>query len=245
MPPPVAALLEAWDHAAELPPGRRALALLAAVSADEREPAPPTIGETDRRLLDLRESLFGPRLAALARCPRCSETLECELAVPDLREPPSTAPARLDPERLVRLEIEECRIVCRLPAPPDLDAIAGLPASEAPLALLERILVEAVRGETPLPPSRWSRTMLAAVDDALQAADPQASIRLDLACPACAHAWNEPFDPGAYLWTELDAWAQGTLREVDALARGYGWTEPEILALSPRRRRHYLGLLAS
>lgn len=250
MLPPASALLHAWDHAADLPPGQRALALLATVAPSDDAHAPASLGEVDRRLLDLRETLFGPRLSALARCPRCAETLECELAVPALRETSSAAPGPHDgnanqADPLARLEVEGCHIVCRLPTPLDLDAVSHLPADNAPVALLERILVEALCDGTPVPPAQWSEAMFAATDAALRDLDPQASIRLDLACPACAHSWSEPLDPGAYLWSELDAWAQGTLREIDTLARAYGWTEAEILTLSARRRRHYLALLAS
>jgi len=36
--------------------------------------------------------------------------------------------------------------------------------------------------------------------------------------------------------------AQRLLREVDALAHVYGWTESEVLALGERRRAAYLAL---
>jgi hypothetical protein len=38
----------------------------------------------------------------------------------------------------------------------------------------------------------------------------------------------------------MDARARALLAEVHSLARAYGWTEPEILALSPQRRAAYL-----
>ena len=74
-------------------------------------------------------------------------------------------------------------------------------------------------------------------------ADPQASVRLALTCPACAHGSERPFDVVAYLWIEVDAWARRTLAEVHALAAAYGWSEREILALSARRRQLYLELV--
>jgi hypothetical protein len=43
----------------------------------------------------------------------------------------------------------------------------------------------------------------------------------------------------------VDRHARQILREVDQLARTYGWREPDILALGPARRRAYLGLVAS
>ena len=47
----------------------------------------------------------------------------------------------------------------------------------------------------------------------------------------------------AFVWAEVDAAAQRLLHEVDVLARAYGWTEPEVLALSEARRAAYLRLV--
>ena len=74
-------------------------------------------------------------------------------------------------------------------------------------------------------------------------ADPQADLQLDLSCDACGHQWQAPFDIVAFLWTELNAWAQRRLSEIHVLAKAYGWTEPEVLALSPWRRQVYLNMV--
>jgi hypothetical protein len=42
------------------------------------------------------------------------------------------------------------------------------------------------------------------------------------------------------LWRALDRWARTALDEVRRLARGYGWSEQDILAMHPNRRRYYL-----
>ncbi|MEO7598504.1 MAG: phage baseplate protein, partial [Opitutus sp.] len=81
--------------------------------------------------------------------------------------------------------------------------------------------------------------------DAMAEGDPQANLSLDLKCPACAHAWSETFDIVEFLWTELDALAERLLREVHQLATAYGWTETDVLALSPQRRARYLDLIGS
>jgi hypothetical protein len=64
-----------------------------------------------------------------------------------------------------------------------------------------------------------------------------------LNCSSCGHKWEAPFDIVAFFWTEINAAAHGLLREVHALASAYGWTESEILALSPARRRCYLEMV--
>jgi len=74
-------------------------------------------------------------------------------------------------------------------------------------------------------------------------ADPQAEVLITMQCPACPHQWSAPLDIGAFFWAELNAWATRMLREVHLLAAAYGWREPDILALSPRRRQLYLEML--
>ena len=85
--------------------------------------------------------------------------------------------------------------------------------------------------------------MLAALAAEMSARDPQAEVLLDLTCPGVRREWQAVFDIAAYFWAELAAEAKRLLREVDALARAYGWREADILALSPRRRQAYLELV--
>ena len=85
-------------------------------------------------------------------------------------------------------------------------------------------------------PAEWGGELL----DALAAADPAAHLSLSLACPACEEEWVEIFDIRGYIWSELTAWAKDLLLEIHRLAAVYGWTEDEVLKLSPRRRRIYL-----
>jgi hypothetical protein len=73
--------------------------------------------------------------------------------------------------------------------------------------------------------------------------DPQADTRLDLTCPECHQRWKEVFDIVSFFWAEIDAWAHRVLREVNVLARAYGWRESDILALSPVRRQIYLSMV--
>jgi len=73
--------------------------------------------------------------------------------------------------------------------------------------------------------------------------DPQADVQIDADCPACAHRWREPFDIVTFLWTELSVLARHLLADVHELASAYGWSERDILALSPARRNAYLEML--
>jgi hypothetical protein len=73
--------------------------------------------------------------------------------------------------------------------------------------------------------------------------DGQADVSLDLNCAACAHRWQAPFDPAAFLLREVAEYAARLTTEVHQLARAYGWSEESILAMGPVRRRRYLSLV--
>ena len=49
-------------------------------------------------------------------------------------------------------------------------------------------------------------------------------------------------DVVAFVWNDVRDGAQRILRDVDLLARTYGWTEPDVLALSDDRRALYVAL---
>ena len=95
----------------------------------------------------------------------------------------------------------------------------------------------------------WSAEVPHAIWQAVQRKmselDPQAEVHFELSCPSCGHQWLALFDIAHFLWTEVAALARRLLHEVSILARTYGWSEGEILRLSPARRRVYLELASS
>ncbi|HJQ82925.1 MAG TPA: GNAT family N-acetyltransferase, partial [Candidatus Binatia bacterium] len=54
-----------------------------------------------------------------------------------------------------------------------------------------------------------------------------------------------PLDVGRLLWEKVQIAAERLLLDVDALARAYGWTEREILSLSPGRRAAHLQIVSA
>ena len=74
--------------------------------------------------------------------------------------------------------------------------------------------------------------------------DPMAEIQIQLACPACTQHWPLILDIASFVWTEIATQAKRLLAEVHILARAYGWREADILAMSDRRRRHYLDMVS-
>src|SRR3954452_9518122 len=91
--PHVEQLVGAWEAGAGLRQTDRALAFLAAAEPDLSRAALAAlpIGERDRRLLELRRELFGPRLDATAMCPVCETRVEFEIALATVLLPASAA----------------------------------------------------------------------------------------------------------------------------------------------------------
>jgi hypothetical protein len=57
--------------------------------------------------------------------------------------------------------------------------------------------------------------------------------------------WQAPLDVGEALWQKVRTAAEHLLLDIDTLARAYGWTEREVLRLSPLRRAAYLQMVTS
>src|SRR5215207_1450997 len=219
--PDAAELLGAWERSARLGPGEREDALLRLALPDD-DPAGLPVGERDARLLELRALLFGDELDGAADCPDCGETVEYRLDTGPLLagRPESEA---------FELAASGRRLTVRLPTGADLTEAASVGDLEAARALLlERCVGKGVAAALPA-------DVIAELSDQLARSDPRADARLALTCPACGCRWTVALESGAWLWSEVDAWARRTLFDVHALASAYGWSEAEILALGPRR----------
>ncbi|WP_413797675.1 hypothetical protein [Streptomyces iranensis] len=141
----------------------------------------------------------------------------------------------------------------------NLDSASGSPGGEAEReptaaararrALLVRCIVSVHRSGRLVPADRLPAAELPEpvqrrLAEAAERADPAVDVTLNVACPECGEATRAELDIASYLWAELDHWARDLLLDVHLLATAYGWSEPQILALSPLRRRYYLELCA-
>ncbi len=219
-----ATLLNVWEQGRDQDPIRRAIGLLTAACPElsAAGAAELPVGDRDLRLLTLRESVFGPELNGLADCPNCGEHVEMSFRVEQIR---LDAPIEAE----FRLPAAGCELHARVPNSADLVA-----ATSRRDLLLRCILSPPASGE------QWSDEVLNLLESRMAQADPQANIQLALGCPACGNSWLALFDIVGYFWREIDTWARRVLRDVHTLASAYGWSEAEILALSPWRRQFYL-----
>ena len=234
-------LLDTWDRAAVLDRPWRELAVLESatgVPLDELARLP--IGERDRLLLDVRIGAFGSSLNGETTCPSCSTRLEVSL---DARDLLISTPV-IDASDFM-LSDDAVTVRFRLPDSTDLAACrtdAGL-ARGAAYVLAERCMEVLAVADDAVLPATISARLRDHVAERMAALDAQADVVFDLHCVACNHRWQSPFDPAAFLLSEVDAFAARLTLEVHQLARAYGWHEANILAMGATRRRRYLSLL--
>lgn len=231
-----------WEHGANQRPSQRALALLAAACAEDTpldRLARLSIGQRDEHLLRLRERTFGPRLAAISACPACNEVLGFEVNAADIRVAPASGPA--EPIALTQADYE---VHFRLPNSLDLTTVDPNADRQASgQHLLGRCVTSARRRGADVPPEELPPEIVAAVSERMAEADPQADVQLDLSCPQCEHRWHTPLDIVSFFWSEINALALRLLQDVHALATAYGWSEADILGMTPARRQAYLELI--
>jgi hypothetical protein len=231
-------LLGLWETGLGQAPSTRALTLAAAASgADASELADLTLGRRDALLLILRRRCFGTQLPCTVSCPACADLLELALTVDDiLLDGSDTTPGAWTPQRA---EVAGIDVTFRAPTCRDLLTVDQR-SPDARRELVVSCIVEARNGDRQLLAGALSEEVIDAVAERLGDADPQADVVVAVACPSCGHPWNAPFDIAGYLWAEVDAYARRLLHEIQVLAVAFGWTEADVLAVSPARRRFYL-----
>jgi len=246
-------LLSAWEQGLNQPLLQRVLILLV-TAFPEMQPdtlVKLSIGQRDRRLLRLRECLFGQRLLNSAKCPKCELRIEWENNTADFIEHADEGVGADDMSvNEFDLHVDDYALRLRLPNSLDIASLVN-PVDKQPSLekmqqqLLSRCLLKIEYCGTACDVNQLPETVIQKVNQHIERLDPQADIRIQLDCPECSHRWDVLFDIASFLWVEVNDWAEKMLQTVHTLAAGYGWSEREILKLSPVRRRLYLGMLES
>jgi hypothetical protein len=199
------------------------------------------VGQRDARLLMLRDWTFGSQLISVVTCPVCGERLELNFSTADLR-----VGTEAESEETLSLSVAGYELRFRLPNSLDLIAIADCQdALDARQLLLERCLSASEHEGETVAVGRLPTEVVDALAQRMAQADPQGDVQLSLACSQCGHQWQAGFDIGSFFWSEINAWAHRTLKEVHALASVYGWRETDILTMSAWRRQFYLNCIGT
>lgn len=221
-------VLELWEHSVGLDRWQRDEALLACDGA-----APRGLGARNLALLGLRNALFDRRWTLRSACPACAA--ECEFEIDSIalaerlggRQAPQSA----------TVDWAGRSLAVRAPTVDDLIAISRESDSDGAVRAL---LARCIDGADDL---AIDDAAMAALERRMEELDPAAAISFQLRCVSCAHEWASPLDVGDAVSVELRRAAERTLTEVAALAGAYGWTETEVMRLTPIRRAAYLQLV--
>jgi hypothetical protein len=231
-------LLELWERGVTAPRWDRAEALLSA----SNPAACATLGARNSALLALRSRLFGSVQMLRCNCAACGATTEfgidCAVLARELLPPP-------DATGLHTLDEEGFCIEFRVPLAADVRSAAGRAraAEDFVRILFERCITRIERDGVACDPDTLPLAVSEALSRRLEALEPGAVVSFELTCPECQACWRARMDCADVLWSEVQSRAERVLLDVDALARAYGWTEEDVLALTPIRRAAYLQLV--
>ena len=223
-------LLRVWEFAWNRAPCEQAIALadFGLPETNRSTILAMPIGYRDKLLAQLRVRLFGSTVNLLAQCPACEERseLDFELDTSDWETPES---------KVSEIKLEGKSYHFRIPNSSDLIAMKNA-STEDPRAFLVASCLDESQD------SNLQGEVVDAISRAMGELDPNANLTIDVACSFCDHCWVQPFDVVALVWEEVSSWAKRTISDVHALAKAYGWSEREILEMTPSRRQIYLNM---
>jgi len=224
-------LLTTWERGTREDPLERALTLVSAATGLTRDEAAATdVGSREVLLARLLTTIAGGLAWAGAACGGCGEQLDVPV---DL-----AAVARLPVhERGERFHaaVDGGAVSFRLPTTADLRMLPAADPVEGRRILLARCVGR--------PSGEISDLVAAAVEAAMERVSPGGAVEVVIGCPTCATATTAALDVTALLWPEIEARALALMADVHALATAYGWTETDVLGLSPQRRAVYLTMV--
>lgn len=224
-------LLRVWEQGARRHPIDRALLLfsLARPETPTERLADLPLGTRNAALMALQCDCFSARLPAWLDCPGCGERMEFEL---DAAQLPPTETENID-------SVEVDGHYFDRPTSRHLARLAS--CNDDPVVSALQLLRDCAQSADALPQDEAALAeLMQHAEIAIEAADPWINITLDVRCPACGQEDAADFDIASYLWNGIEQRARHLLNDIHALAKAYGWTETDILALSEMRRTTYL-----
>jgi len=195
-----------------------------------------SIGDRDRVVAELQRHCFGDRVSSVARCGSCDGSFEIEFSLSALIErqtdghPPASAEARGPDDHGFYTVPAGGRF--RLVTAEDERALLGVPAEKAAEVLLSRCV-----------PDRARAAGDQETEALVKALDPVLSLEIPAACAECGAAQRVDFDLPRFFLASLFRERPLLIQEVHWIAKAYGWSHAEILALPRAVRRAYAGLV--
>jgi hypothetical protein len=182
--------------------------------------------EANRSLLATMRELGEQALDTLAVCPRCDEANEVVLPLDVLQVGaggPSTGTVAVGSDT----------VGYRVPSVGDLEAARQCADADA----AERLLVDRCMG------GELDPETLASIAAELDERHPLLAPRVEVGCASCDATFDAGLDVAELAWASVSTAATRLLDEVAHLARAYGWSEAEVLAVPRARRAVYRRLI--
>jgi hypothetical protein len=229
--PSAGAIVEIWEQGLYQQPIDRALTILSVLTGRPRqELAAMTLERRDSLLLERRAQLFGGSFSGSSACGGCGCDVEVSVTADELDIPE---------ERFV-VKVADTELVVQMPTSIDLAAAARCDTVDAARReLVRRCIRGSQRDDNDV---SFGDEVVSAVEAELDRRAGVSAGVVQVTCPDCGNDWELELDVAGFMWREIEILAIRLLRQVDVLARRYGWSEQAILALSPGRRRFYLEL---
>lgn len=225
-------LLDAWDQASAAPVAGRGAVLvrLAGLCPDLDSALDLGVGECAALAALAHARAFGREVAGVITCSSCGEPLSAQVSLPTAEELVTAAAA--GPRH-----VAVAGFTVRAPTTRDLLLAAASP-DRARAVLLSRCVRRA--DGSPVDPAELTREEEALLDEAAEAITAATMTTLCVRCPACDGHVRAALDTAAVLWDRIDIAAPALMEEVAVLARAFGWSEADLLAMPAARRAAYL-----
>jgi len=230
-------IVRIWEIANMQHPVDRAISILLEAFPDKswEELVRLSLGERNEFLLSARENIFGSRFEGSGICEHCKKGLDFIADADELR-----IESDIDRRDVYKMELDECEIEFRSLNSIDLAAVASYKNTKELRKMLAKRSILKMRGDNDISYDNLGDGLIDALSENLSRIDPMAVMKIDLACPECGGDLSLSLDIVSFFWKEIDAQAKRLMREVNVLARYYGWSEADILSMSAARRYYYM-----
>ncbi len=191
------------------------------------------IAERDRVLAEIYIRTFGSKIDSVVNCRKCRQLFDIGF---DLRSLLDHVWQKYNSSKQNQdgfFKVQD-GLEFRLPTGEDETAVMGMKPEEAVAELLTRCVKN--NGQT---------VDLETVQRAMEDTGPLLDLDLDARCPECGEHQQVRFDIQYFLLSSLKEGQKLLVREVDRLARTYGWSLNEILSLPHDLRVTYADMADS
>lgn len=235
-------IIEVWERIANQHLLESALTILNSLIPEipKKDFAEMSIGRRNYFLTQIRNKLIGRDLICFTVCPYCDSKLEFSISPEEI-----LSPSKAEDTPFVFI-IDDYIIRYRLPNSVNL-AIASRCKDfySAKDEILNQCLIELTKDDQKISPSELPEEIKLKLSCDMSIKEPATESVIDLVCKDCNYSWTQIMDIASFLITEINFYAKNILRDVHQLASAYGWSESEIIGMSPQKRNWYLNAIGT